>query len=152
MAYKVLWKGDKTRNRTVCKLDLSATLVLILDVTLEPEDWWYLGHQVFATATMTYVMELRRLLSRDVIPFLKSMDRDALPDPTCAQDPPVVRPYIKMLGESQAPSPCLHSKWHTDLTRVSRTSSWGSWRTSYDADFIRRDMHAAGSCPVALYL
>lgn len=118
MACKVLWKGDNTRNRNVCKLDLSATLILILDVTVEPEDWQYLGGQVFAMATNTYVMELRRLMSRDVISFLK------FKDPEATRDPPVVRPYIKMLGESQAPSHCLHSKWHTDQTRISRIDFW----------------------------
>ena len=100
----------------MCKLDLSATLILILDVTVDPEDWQYLGQQLFAMATITYVTELRRLMSRDVIPFFKFKDRDAAPDPESTQDPPVVRPYVKMLGESQAPSLCLHSKWQTDQT------------------------------------
>ena len=124
MARKVLWKGDNTRNRNVCKLDLSATLILILDVTVEPEDWQYLGRQVFAMATNTYIMELRRLMSRDVISFLKFKDRDAGLNPEATQDPPVVHPYIKMLAESQAPSPCLHSKWHTDQTCISRINFW----------------------------
>ncbi len=116
MACKVIWKGDKSRYRNMCKLDLSATLILILDVTVDPEDWQYLGQQLFAMATITYVTELRRLMSRDVIPFFKFKDRDAAPDPESTQDPPVVRPYVKMLGESQAPSLCLHSKWQTDQT------------------------------------
>lgn len=133
VACKVIWRGDKSRNRNVCKLDLSATLILILDVTVEPEDWQYLGRQVFAMATITYVTELRRLMSRDVIPFFKFKDRDAAFDPTSVQDPPVVCPYIKMIGESQAPSLCLHSKWHTDQTCLSRTNSWVLWMTSYAA-------------------
>ena len=133
MACKVMWKGDRSRNRNVFKLDLSATLILILDVTVEPEDWQYLGRQVFAMATITYVTELRRLMSRDVIPFFKFKDRDAAPDPTSAQDPPVVRPYIKMLGESQAPSPCVQSKWQTDQNRVSTINCWVLWNPLYAA-------------------
>lgn len=143
MACKVLWKGDKPRNRNVCKLDLSATLMLILDVTVEPEDWQYLGRQLFAMATNTYVMELRRLLSRNVISFLKLKDRDAASDPESTQDPPVVRPYIKMLGESQAP-----------LQQMAHQSELYCKNQFLDVvdGFIRRSMHAAGSCLVSCRL
>lgn len=97
MACKVIWKGDKSRYRNMCKLDLSATLILILDVTVDPEDWQYLDQHLFAMATITYVTELRRLMSRDVIPFLNSRTRMQHPTQSLLKIPLLCAPTSRCL-------------------------------------------------------
>jgi len=92
------WNTDLQAKMGACKLDLTGMLKLILTVTSEPEDWQYFGLEAFQFCNMSYAIDMEQLMSIDK---LLLFDRKADPELVIAsgKDPPVLAPYMELLGK-----------------------------------------------------